>query len=163
MRYLMKQKLFAWGEDFVIKDEAGKDVFFVDGRAFSLGDKLSFQDMQGEELAFISEELFSLGPTYKIFHNGALHATVRRSMLSFGSTRFSVDVRNCGRLEAAGDFSEHSYTIRRGDETVATISRQWFVGHDTYGVEIGDGEDVVLLLATTVVIDMCYNRSTPHA
>jgi uncharacterized protein YxjI len=28
----MKQKLFSWGDDFVIKDEAGQDRFFVDGK-----------------------------------------------------------------------------------------------------------------------------------
>ena len=36
MRYVMKQKLFSWGDDFVIKDENGNEVFFVDGKAFSL-------------------------------------------------------------------------------------------------------------------------------
>ncbi len=35
MRYVMKQKLFCWGEDFCIKNEAGEEVFFVDGKAFS--------------------------------------------------------------------------------------------------------------------------------
>jgi uncharacterized protein YxjI len=43
MRYLMKQKVFAWGDDFRIKDEGGNDMFFVDGRAFSFGKKLSFR------------------------------------------------------------------------------------------------------------------------
>ncbi len=28
MRYVMKQKLFAWGDDFVIKDAAGVGRFF---------------------------------------------------------------------------------------------------------------------------------------
>ncbi|MDB6067303.1 MAG: hypothetical protein JWR26_3511 [Pedosphaera sp.] len=37
---------------------------------------------------------------------------------------------------------------------VATISKQWFAWTDTYGVDIADGEDDVLILATTVVIDM---------
>ncbi|MDB6108639.1 MAG: hypothetical protein JWR69_389, partial [Pedosphaera sp.] len=32
MRYVMKQKLFSWGDDFAIKDEAGPDKFFVDGK-----------------------------------------------------------------------------------------------------------------------------------
>ena len=59
MRYLMKQKVFAWGDDFRIKDEGGKDMFFVDGRAFSFGKKLSFQDMSGNELAFIEQKLLS--------------------------------------------------------------------------------------------------------
>ena len=49
MRYVMKQKWLAWGDDFAIQNEAGQDVFFVDGKALSLGDKLSFQDMQANE------------------------------------------------------------------------------------------------------------------
>jgi len=36
MRYVMKQKLFCWGDDFTIKDDAGTDRFFVDAKAFSL-------------------------------------------------------------------------------------------------------------------------------
>ena len=32
MRYVMKQKLFCWGDDFTIKDDAGTDRFFVDGK-----------------------------------------------------------------------------------------------------------------------------------
>src|ERR1051326_6004098 len=51
MRYVMKQRLFCWGDDFCIRNEAGQDVFFVDGRAFSIGQKLSFQDMAPNELA----------------------------------------------------------------------------------------------------------------
>jgi uncharacterized protein YxjI len=160
MRYLMKQRLFAWGEDFVVKDEDGKDAFFVDGRAFSVADKLSFQDLQGNELAFISEELYSLGPTYRIFRNGTQYATVKKSMLPFGSTHFSVNVPNVGKLDVEGDFAGHAYRIRRDGQAIATISRQWFTEPATYGVEIGDGEDVVLLLATSVVIDMCYNPSS---
>jgi uncharacterized protein YxjI len=66
MRYVMKQKIFAWGDDFVIKTEGGQDAFFVDGKAFSIGDKLSFQDMNGKELAFIRQKLLSWGPTYEI-------------------------------------------------------------------------------------------------
>ena len=28
MRYMMKQKLFSWGDDFTIKNEAGEDISF---------------------------------------------------------------------------------------------------------------------------------------
>jgi hypothetical protein len=63
MRYIMRQHLFSWGDDFTIKTEDGRNVFFVDGKAFSLGNQLSFQDMQGNELAFIRQKLLSWGPT----------------------------------------------------------------------------------------------------
>src|SRR5262245_45957021 len=74
MRYVMKQKFWSWGDDFTIRDESGRDVFFVDGRAFSWGDKLSFQDMQKNELAFIRQKLLSWGPTYEITSSGRLVA-----------------------------------------------------------------------------------------
>ena len=51
MIYVMKQKLFSWGDDFVIKDETGQDRFVVDGKAFSLGNQLSFQDSSGTQSA----------------------------------------------------------------------------------------------------------------
>lgn len=35
MRYVMKQKLFSWGDDFYIKDENGQGVFYVDRKVFT--------------------------------------------------------------------------------------------------------------------------------
>lgn len=74
MRYVMKQKLFSWGDDFSIKDEMGQDVFFVNGRAFSFGDKLSFQDLRGNELLFICQKVFSFGPTYEMYRGDRIVA-----------------------------------------------------------------------------------------
>ncbi len=48
-------------------------------------------------------------------------------------------------------------------EVVATVSKQMvFSFTDTYGVEIADGEDDVLLLACTVVIDMACHPDSRH-
>jgi uncharacterized protein YxjI len=163
MRYVMKQKLFSWGDDFYIRDAEGREVFFVDGKAFSLGNKLSFQDLNRNELAFIAQKLLSWGPTYEIHRNGALAAVVKRELFSFLKHRFTVDVPGPDDLEAEGDFFDHEYTFTRNGRTVAAVSKQWFSWSDTYGVDIADGEDHVLILASTVVIDMiCHtdqNRS----
>jgi len=32
MKYILKQNCFAWGEDFIIRDAHGHDVYFIDGR-----------------------------------------------------------------------------------------------------------------------------------
>jgi uncharacterized protein YxjI len=34
------------------------------------------------------------------------------------------------------------------------VSKRWFSWSDTYGVEVGDDEDPVLILASAVVIDL---------
>jgi uncharacterized protein YxjI len=154
MQYQMKQKLFAWGDDFTIKDGAGNDAFLVDGKAFSLGSQLSFQDMGGHELAYIKQKLLAWGPTYEIYRGGELAAVVRKQVFTLFHCRFAVDVPGPDDLAAEGDFTDHEYVISRGGRSVATVSKQWFAWADTYGVDVADGEDAVLVLASTVVIDM---------
>jgi len=154
MRYVMKEKLFSWGDDFTIRDADGRDAFFVDGKAFSLGDQLSFQDLAGNELAFIRQKLLSWSPTYEIHRNGALAAVVKKELFTLFHARFAVDVPGPDDLEANGNFLDHEYSFERGGRTAATVSKRWFTFADTYGVEIADGEDDVLILASTVVIDM---------
>jgi len=162
MRYLMKQKFFAWGEDFTIKDEAGQDAFFVDGRAFSIGKKLSFQDTAGNELAFIKQRLLSWGHTYEISRAGELVATVKKKHFTLFHCKFSVDVPGPDDLEAEGSFLDYDYKFTRANQTVAEVSKRWFSLHDTYGIDIAAGEDPVLLLASTVVIDMVCHDEKNH-
>ena len=159
MRYVMKQKLLSWGDDFVIKDESGRDAFYVDGKAFSLGNQLSFQDMAGSELASIRQTLLAWGPTYEIYGRGELKAVVKKALFTLLHCRFSVDVPGPDDLEAIGDFTEHEYTFERAGRTVATVSKRWFAWTDTYGVDIADGEDDILILASSVVIDLsCHEK-----
>ena len=163
MRYVMKQKLFCWGDDFPIKNDAGADVFFVDGRAFSIGNKLSFQDLAGNELAFIRQKLLSWGPTYEITRGEELLAVVKKHLFTLFRCKFTVDVPGPDDLEAQGSFLDLEYSFERGGGKVAEVSKRWFSWNDTYGVDIAEGEDDVLLLASTVVIDMiCHADNQRH-
>ena len=163
MRYVMKQKLFAFGDDFTIRNEAGDDVFFVDGKAFSFGDQLSFRDMQGKELAFIKQKLLNFAPTYEIHRDGKVVAVVKKKLFALIHHRFTVDVPGPDDLEANGSFTDHEYTFMRGGRTAATVSKRWFSWTDTYGVDVADGEDDILILASSVVIDMaCHPDDGKH-
>lgn len=155
MRYLLKQKLFSFGDDFTIKDEAGNAVFQVDGKAFKvLREKLAFEDLQGHELAFIRERLIALTPSYEILRGGECVAVVKKDLINLFRCGFTVDVPGPDDLEAQGSLLDHEYTFTRGSRTVATVSKKWFSFTDTYGVEIEPAEDPVLILASTVIIDM---------
>jgi len=68
--------------------------------------------------------------------------------------RFVVDSPDAPELDAEGNFLDHEYVLNCGGSPIATISKQWFTMTDTYGFDIADGEDDVLLLAITVVVDM---------
>lgn len=114
MRYVMRQKIFAFGDDFVIKDETGADRFKVDGKVFTIGDKLSFQDLSGRELAFIKQRLLSWGPKYEIYRGGDLAAVVEKKLFTLFHCKFVVDVPGPNDLEAKGDFLDHEYQFTRG-------------------------------------------------
>lgn len=154
MRYLMKQKFFSLGGQFNIKNESDQDVFVVKGAVFTFGHQLTFSDMAGNELAFIRQKVLSWGPTYEIYRNGELFAVVKKQLFTFFKHVFTVDVPGPDDLVAEGNFWELEFTFSRHGEPIAQVSRQWFSLADTYGVDVSDGEDAVLILASTVVIDM---------
>lgn len=156
MRYVMKPKLLSLRETYKIVNDAGEDVFIVQGKALSLRSELSFQDPGGKELASIREKL-SWGPRYEIFRDGALHATVKKE-LTFFKPSLAIQLEAGDDLDAQGDLSNHEYTITRLEKPVAWISKEWFKLSDTYGVEVHEGEDPILILAVTVVIDRVCNR-----
>lgn len=160
MRYLIREKLLSFGDDFQIKDAEGRDMYWVDGRAFTLlREKLVFKDMKGEELAFLREKLISLRKAYEIHRGGQHVATVRKDLFNLFRCRFTVDVPGPDDYEAQGSFLDHDYTITRRGRVVAEVSKKWLTIRDTYTVDIVDDEDDILILASAIVIDqICHDR-----
>ncbi len=164
MRYVIREKLLCLGDDFRIQDAAGRDVFFVDGRAFNLlREKLSFQDVDGKELAFIREKLIALRKTYEIYREGKRVAAVRKDLFDFFSCQFTVDVPGPNDYRAKGNFLQHHYVFERGGRIVAEVSKRWLTVRDTYGVDIQEGEDDLLILASAVVIDQICHDGKDHS
>lgn len=162
MRYTLKQDLISFGDDFTIKNDAGDEVYKVDGRAFTLvREKLSFEDMAGKELAFIRSRIISLTDSYEILRDGKVAAVVKKDLINLFRCGFTVDVPGPDDLEAQGNLLDHEYTFTRHGKTVASVSKKWFSIRDSYGVEIADGEDPVLILASAVVIDLiCHGKKS---
>lgn len=163
MRYVMRQKIFAFGDDFTIKDESGRDRFLVDGKVFTIRNKLEFKSMDGRELALIQQKLLSWGRSYEVYRDGNLAAVVSKKLFTLFKCKFIVDVPGPDDLEARGNFLDHEYEFFRGDRKVATCSKKWFSWSDSYGIDVADGEDDVLILASSVVIDMvCHDDEHKH-
>lgn len=159
MRYQMKQKLFSFGDDFAITDGSGRKVATVDGKVLALRNKLELLDPAGKQLAMIKEHFITpLRPVYDIERDGKVVAEVKKDLFTLFRASFTVDVPGPDDLEAQGSFLEHEYTLKRGNKTVAKVSKAWFSITDSYGVDIEDGEDWVLILASTIVIDMCCHE-----
>jgi len=153
-RYRMKQRLMAIGEDFDIENEAGERVYHVDAKVMTVRDTLVITDSQGNQVATIKEKLVSVKDTMQIYREGEVIASVRKKLFSPFKERFNIDVTGSDDLEAEGNIIDHEYEIKRGRDTIATVSKKMFSVRDSYGIEIVPGEDDVLILASAVVIDM---------
>ena len=124
----MKQKLLAWGDDYTIKDEAGQDVYFVDGKVFTWGKQLSFQDMAGNELLVHQAAAPELGAEIRDIPRREAGAVVTKELFTLFSCRFVVDVPGPDDLVAKGDFMDHDTTSsstvgyrRQGFEDLADV------------------------------------------
>ncbi len=155
MLYQMRQKILCFGDDYTIKDESGREVYYVDGRALAIRDKLSVEDMAGNQLAFIRQRLLAIGKTYDIERNGRT-TTIHKELFTFFNCRFSIDVPGPNDLEARGNFLDMEYEIvDSSGRAAASISKRWFSITDTYGVRVAQDQDDVLILCAAVVIDLC--------
>jgi uncharacterized protein YxjI len=157
MRYVLKQDLFAWGDDFNIFDEQGTEVYFVDGAGIALRNQLSFQDMQKQELAYIAQTMFSWGTEYTVSRGGKTEAKISQQTVSGNRCNFFIDVPGPHDLCAEGDFYNHNYVFKRDEAVVASSSKE--PNSQGFGVDIPANEDPVLILASSIVIDLVTRDS----
>jgi uncharacterized protein YxjI len=151
MRFLIRQRIFSLTDSFTIKDELQNDRYLVRGSFFSLGDKLRIYDLLGNELVYIEQKLFRLMPEYEIYLAGKLAGRVKKKFTLF-SHRFEIE-SELGNYTVEGDFFGLDFTIRKNNYPAAVVSKKFFSLSDTYGVEIGEQENEVFMLALVIVID----------
>ena len=158
MRYVIREKFFRLGEDSDITDESGRPVYHVDGKVFTLHHTLVMRDVAGNEVATVRKHLISLRPTYEVTRGGQELAEVRKHLIGFLGDRFTIDIPVPDDFEVHGDIFDHEFTITRGGRVVATVSKQWFSLTDTYGVEVAQGEDDALILASVLALDLAEDE-----
>ena len=124
MRYVIREHFFTLADSSDILDEAGQRVFEVDGKVFSLRDQLIVRDPSGNEVARVHRKLIALRPTYEIAVGGQEVAEVRKHFFTPFGDRFTIDLPGPDDLEMVGNLLDHEFTVRRGDQTVATVSKQ---------------------------------------
>ena len=155
---MIRERFFSIGDDFDITD---------DGRAGRLprrrqgvhpsqpaGDRGPRRPRGGRR----RETPRRLRPTYAITIGGEKAADVRKHFFTPFRDRFTIDIPGPGDLEVTGDLLDHEFTIERDGEEVARVSKRWFSLRDTYGVQVSQGEDDLLVLASVLAVDLALAR-----
>lgn len=154
-RYKIHQKLISIGDDFWIENGEGQKVFKVDGKVLRIRKTLVFEDAKGKKLAQIQERLLTIKDTMVVEDSdGKDIATIKKALIAPFRDKWDVKVKNGPDLDVQGNILDHEYTVKQGRNKVAEISKKWFRLTDTYGVEVEDGQNDILILAIAVAVDM---------
>jgi uncharacterized protein YxjI len=154
-RYKIRQNLVSIGDDFWIENADGKRVFKVDGKVLRIRKTLVFEDANGRKLAQIKERLLTIKDTMVIEDaNGKDIATVKKALFTPLRNKWNVKVKDGDDLVVQGNILDFEYAIKAGGKKVAEISKKIFRLTDTYGVEISDGQNDILILAVAIAVDM---------
>lgn len=154
-RYKIRQKMFSIGDDFWIENEKGKKIFKVDGKALRLRKTLIFEDVDGNKLCQIQERWLPIKETMAIDGpDGKQMAVVKKALIAPFRDKWDVKVNDGPDLDVQGNIFDLEYSIKQGWNKVAQVSKKWFRLTDTYGVEIDEGQNDILILAIAIAIDM---------
>ncbi|MFI2286142.1 LURP-one-related family protein [Streptomyces niveus] len=153
MKYLVRDKIFAIGDDYWIEDEQGRQAFLVDGKALRLRDTLELKDPQGRVLVTLRQKLLSLRDAMTIERDGEPLATIRKKRLSLLRNHYRVALADGTELDVSGRILDREFAIEYDGELLAHVSRRWFRVRETYAVDvIRDDADTSLLIAVTVCV-----------
>lgn len=154
-RYKIRQKLISIGDDFWIENQEGERVFKVDGKALRLRKTLIFEDMKGNKLAKIQERLLPIKETMVVEDaEGNQLAVIKKGLIAPLGDHWSVNVRGGPDLDVQGNILDHEYSINERRRKIAEVSKKWLSLTDTYGVEVDEGQNDILILAIAIAIDM---------
>jgi uncharacterized protein YxjI len=151
MKYLVRDKIFAIGDDYWIEDEHGRQAFLVDGKALRLRDTLELKDPSGLVLITLRQKLLSLRDTMTLERDGEPLATIRKKRLSLLRNHYKVTLAEGTELDVSGRILDREFAVEYDGELLAHISRRWLRVRETYGVDVvREDSDPSLLIAVAV-------------
>jgi uncharacterized protein YxjI len=156
--YLIRQRFYRSGEDSNITDDQGRPLLHVDAEALSLRNRLVLRDPEGKEVAHVLRKLTAHRPTYEVALGGQEATEIRKDLVTPFGDRFTIDLPGPDELEVRGNLFDHEFTIRRGDQTVATIFKRWLTMPDTYELDVAPGQDDLLMLASVLALDLAEDQ-----
>lgn len=160
MKYVVREKMFAIGDDYWIEDEAGRRAFHVDGKVLRVRETLELQDPQGAVVAVIRRKMISVRDAMTIERDGDVLVTVRKKRLALLHDVYRADLASGEELEIRGDLVGKEFDIEYEGERLARISRKWFTLRDAYAIDVERPDaDAAMLIAVAVCVDRLVDKS----
>ena len=161
-RFLLREKIFAIGDDSWVTDEQGQQVYLIDNKLLALRKTYIMYDSAHHEILKIQRQLLHLHKTITIESQGQVIAQVQKAWLTILRDKWNIQIPGGEDLVAQGDLLDHEYHITRNNQTIADISKKWFSIRESYGIEVFDEPQAPLMIALTVAIDDMMDEANEH-
>ncbi|MEV6675820.1 LURP-one-related family protein [Streptomyces erythrochromogenes] len=153
MKYLVRDKMLAIGDDYWIEDEDGRHAFLVDGKALRFRDTLELKDPDGRILITLREKLFGFRDAMTLERDERQLAVIRRKRFSLLRNHFRVTLVEGTELDVSGRILDREFKVEYDGELLALVSRQWYRVRETYAVDVvREDADAALLVAVAVCV-----------
>lgn len=156
MNYLIEQKVTFAKPRFSLRDENDNEVYLVEGKALRIHEQLWIRDLGGTEIAFVRGR-GAFKTKYEISKQGALIATMEPKQRWFKLNFVLADAVSGAETVALGNFTGYEYRFEKNGVSVASVrkTRRWT---DRYALEVADGEDDVVYVASVLAIDAYHEQ-----
>jgi hypothetical protein len=159
-----------------VTDEQGRDLYWVRSGVADRVGLWSLRDLGGHELASVQQHEAWPLPSYGVYREGERVATVteapgpraarwlgglRSAVLgALPQLRYQVRAAGAGTLEVAAGPEAVEYHFTRDGRRAATAGLRWlpWVAGFGLGVSVAEGEDPLLILAVTAMIESAWGR-----
>ena len=161
--YLLQEGLFDRQDEFIIKNaETDLNVYRVEPPLISLREALVIEDVRGPVLGRVVRRVLTLSPTFELYRNDVLVATLGQSLGDALSNalignqvgdRYTISTEDGSpAFEVRGGVFDLNYDIYRQGERVAHVSKGAF-SRGNYFVEVAQGQDDVLVLEMVIALN----------
>ncbi|MFD9377168.1 LURP-one-related/scramblase family protein [Streptomyces sp. NPDC059999] len=153
MKYLVRDKVLAIGDDYWIEDEEGRHAFLVDGKALRMRDTLELKDPDGHILITLREKWFAFRDAMTLERDERRLAVIRRKRFSLLRNHYRVTLAEGTEVDVSGRILDREFKVEYDGELLALISRQWYRIRETYAVDVvREDADAALLIAVAVCV-----------
>ena len=151
-RYIFKEKFFKITDKYWIKDEDGKDSFYLDQDFTFMGYRAAVYGPDRQRLFRIEKKILSLLPKFFVnFEDGSEMVINQR----FTLLRKSIDVdTDPGTINLKGSIWDYNFLISLDGQKIGEVNRKFLSLTDQYALAVYD-EDYTLAMIALVI---CLNK-----
>lgn len=153
-KYKIKEKTWSFWGAYEIFNSNDRLIYEVKGEPFSFRSNYTMRNGDGIEVCQITRKIFSFNRKFFIRKNGVDLFRVVRSWNIFKSEIFVDSLQESDAFIIQGNIWQKEFAFYRNQNEFAYVSKKMWTFKDTYGVAVDESENIEIVLALVVIIDL---------